>query len=111
MRVDSIHPNALGGTGQSAEKLPDSAEEAARQFERVLVKQLVSSMTKELFNESLAGDDAPSWMGAYGDMQRDSMTDILADHLVDSGALRLRDLLMRQWALNAASTDTQTENE
>lgn len=111
MRVDSIQPNASAGPGRSVDERPDSAEEAARQFERVLVKQLVSTMTNELFKESLAGDDAPSWMGAYGDIQRDSMTDILADHLVDSGALRLRDLLMRQWALNAAATDTQTENE
>src|SRR5690625_7234857 len=102
MRVDSIHPNALSGTGQSTEKLPDSAEEAARQFERVLVKQLVSSMTEELFNEALAGDDAPAWVGADGDMQRDSMTDILADNLVDSAALHQRDLIMRQVTRNAA---------
>jgi hypothetical protein len=31
-------------------------------------------------------------------MQRDILTDTLTDHLVDSRALQLRDLLLRQWA-------------
>lgn len=81
-------------------------EEAAIEFERILVKQFVDSMTENLFNDSLSGDDGPSWMSAYGDMQRDSLSDALTEHLVESGAMRLRDLLLRQWNHPAETPDS-----
>lgn len=87
-------------------------EEAAAEFERILVKQFVSTMTESLFNDSLAGDDGPSWMGAYGDMQRDALSDALTDHLVESGTMRLRDLLLRQWShREAAARAEELESE
>ena len=36
--------------------------------------------------------------GGQADMQRDILTDTLTDHLVESGALKLSDLLLRQWS-------------
>ncbi len=83
---------------RAAESTSEDREEAAAEFERILVKQFVNSMTENLFNASLAGDEGPSWMGAYGDMQRDALSDALTDHLVESGSMRLRDLLLRQWS-------------
>jgi flagellar protein FlgJ len=72
-------------------------EEAAKQFEEVLVKQFVRSMTDGLFDSSLAGEDAPGWTGAYADLQKDALTDQLAQHLIKSGTLRIEEMLLRQW--------------
>jgi len=79
---------------------PTSAEDArevAREFETVLVKQFVSELTKQMFNDSLAGDDGPGWMNSQKDQQRDQLTDMLTNHLVEAGAFKLDDLLLRQW--------------
>lgn len=96
-------PDALSAQSASASfsNAPDAAkprtkEEAAEQFEAIFVKQFVQTMTKGLFDSSLAGEGALS--GGQADMQRDILTDTLTDHLVESGALRLRDLLLRQWS-------------
>ncbi len=86
---------AMQADGQPAK--PNDAREAAQQFEKILVRQFVSEMTKNLFTEGLAGDDSPAWMGAYQDNQRDHLTDMLTDHLMESGAFKLEELLMRQW--------------
>lgn len=75
---------------------PRTEEEAARQFEAVLVRQFVQTMTKDLFDHSLGGEDALT--GGQADMQRDVLTDTLTEHLVESGAFRLSDLLLRQWS-------------
>ena len=85
---------ALGGVNPQQAR---TKEEAARQFEEILARQLVASMTQGLFKNSLAGDQAPGWVSSQQDTQRDMLTDTLADHLVDSGALRLSDLLLRKW--------------
>ena len=77
---------------------PESREEAARQFEEVLVRQFVEVMTKNLFKGGLSGDDGPGWMQGQQDMQRDMLTDMLTEHIAGSGALRLSDLLQRQWS-------------
>jgi Rod binding domain-containing protein len=76
---------------------PDEAREAAREFEAVLVRQFVSEMTKDIFSDSLAGEDGPGWMNSQKEQQRDQLTDMLTDHLVEAGAFKLDDLLLRQW--------------
>lgn len=76
---------------------PDEAREAAREFESVLVRQFVSEMTKDIFSDSLAGEDGPGWMNSQKEQQRDQLTDMLTDHLVEAGAFKLDDLLLRQW--------------
>lgn len=76
---------------------PSDAPEAAREFERILVRQLVRSMTDSLFKESLGGEGSPQWLEGYADAQREVLNDALARHLIDSGTLRLSDLMMRQW--------------
>ena len=71
---------------------PSTPEEAAEQFEAVLVRQFVATMTKGLFQSESSGAGT-----AQTDAQRDAMTTALTDELVESGALRFRDLLLRQW--------------
>lgn len=94
---------ALGGGDPQRAR---TKEEAARQFEEILARQLVASMTEGLFKSSLAGDQAPAWISSQQDTQRDMLTDTLASHLVDSGALRLSDLLIRKWNTGTEAPDT-----
>ncbi len=61
------------------------------------MRQFVTAMTDGLFKGSLSGDEGPGWMKGQQDAQRDVMTDVLTDHLVESGVLRISDLLLRQW--------------
>ena len=76
---------------------PSNPEEAARQFEAILVQQFVATMTDGLFEQTLAGEGAPGWMDSQNDTQRDTLTQILADHLTENGNLGIADRLMRQW--------------
>lgn len=84
------------GASPTADR-PKTPEEAAEQFEAVLVRQFVEAMTDGLF-ESASGS-APQ---AQIDAQRDALTTALTDELVESGTLRFRDLLMQQWGREGA---------
>lgn len=97
MRIDGVDiPNAAPGLPPEAKKAR-TPEEAAKQFEEVLIKQMVHTMTKELFDSKLTGDDAPQWMGAYSDMQSDILTEELARQLSESGRMGISELLIKQW--------------
>lgn len=80
---------ALTGGAPDKAKTP---EEAAKQFEAVLVRQFVDTMTESLFQSESGGA-----MKTQADAQRDALATALTDELVESGALRFRDLLLRQW--------------
>lgn len=89
-----------GPTGASAlldARRPHTPEEAARQFEELLLRQFVQVMTRNLFRESLTGDEAPGWLSTYRDTQRDALTNVLARHLAEQGRLGIAELLLRQW--------------
>ena len=79
---------APAGPGRDAR----SPEEAARQFESVLVRQFVEVMTKDLFDS-----EAEGMLIGQGDLQRDTLTDTLTDHLVESGTFGIADLMIAQW--------------
>ena len=96
-------------------RLPDDPVEAARQFEAVLVRQFVEVMTKDLFQ---GGEE--EMMTGQADLQRDTLTDTLTEHLVDAGTFGIADLLTAQWertgripgagdGLPAVSADRPTE--
>ena len=87
--VSSTSSAAAGGPERPAR----SPEEAARQFEAVLVRQFVEVMTKNLFD-----GEAEGMMTGQADLQRDTLTDVLTGHLVESGAFGIADLMERQWA-------------
>ena len=80
--------SATAAPGRPAE----SPEDAARQFEAVLVRQFVEVMTQDLFD----GDDEGGLTG-QADLQRDTLTDTLTDHLVESGTFGVADLMIAQW--------------
>ena len=92
-------PGSIQPTGGSDDFRRQAAtpEEAATQFEAILVRQFVAAMTDGLFKDSLAGEDGPGWMKGQQDAQRDVLTDVLTEHLVESRALRISDLLVRRW--------------
>jgi len=72
-------------------------EEAAAQFEEVLVKQFVQTMTKDLFKNSLSGENGPGWIESQSEMQSDVLADILIQRLVEDGTFNMRELLLQQW--------------
>ncbi|MFT4604729.1 MAG: hypothetical protein ACI9W4_001462 [Rhodothermales bacterium] len=103
MRVDSAHiasvaPTLPEGTaGPGGPQVPKDPAAAARQFEEVLVREFVRNMTKDLFTGGLGGKDSPGWVKAQGSAQSDALTDAVTKHLVDSGTLGIKDMLMRKW--------------
>ncbi|MEM1116225.1 MAG: peptidoglycan hydrolase [Bacteroidota bacterium] len=83
-------PAALTASGPSA---PSDPEAAAKQFESVLVRQFVEVMTKDLFD-----GEGEGMLTGQADLQRDTLTDALTEHLVEAGTLGVADLLLAQWA-------------
>lgn len=81
----------------SGERAPQNREEAARQFEEVLIRQMMQTMTRNLFDGSLTGEGGSSWSGAYGDLQSDVLATHLAKELSSSGKLGIAELLIKQW--------------
>lgn len=75
-----------------------NAQEAAKQFEKVLVQQFVQVMTEQMFKSNLAGEDGPGWMKSYGNQQQDTLTDILSEHLVERGTFNISSDILKQWA-------------
>ena len=101
MSPDSLNPAQRPSETSATDVRPGgrpatTPEAAAEQFEEVLVRQFVRTMTEHLFESSLSGEGG-GWMKGQADAQRDVLTDVLTEHLVESGALRLSDLLLRQW--------------
>ncbi len=86
-----------------------SVEETASQFEEVLARQFVQVMTKNLFEQNLAGEDGPGWMSGQADIQRDVLTDVLTKHLVEQGGLGLSEMLVRQWQTRNQEQDPPVE--
>ena len=88
MTVSPVSPP--GPAGQAPP--PDDPVAAARQFESVLVRQFVEVMTKDLFESQ-----QETMMTGQADLQRDTLTDTLTEHLVDAGTFGIADLLTAQW--------------
>jgi len=97
-------PTGVPGTGPKAH----TPEEAAQQFEEILIRQFTQTMTKGLFESSLAGEDGPGWMKGHQSQQQDILAGELAKHLMASGTLRLSELLLRQWNRNDVLPETDT---
>jgi flagellar protein FlgJ len=110
MTLDPIHSVPSPNPTTGPERRPTTPEEAAQQFEAVLIRQFVSVMTDTLFKDGLAGDDGPGWVKSQQHTQRDVLTDVLTEHLVESRSLRLADLLMRQWS-RGTDQPTPTDGE
>ena len=75
----------------------NNPEEAAKSFEKVLVQEFVNVMTEQMFKSNLSGEDGPGWMKAHSDNQRQILSDILTDHLVESGTFDISSIVLKQW--------------
>lgn len=72
-------------------------EEAAKQFEQILLKQFVREMTSELMQSPLSGEDGPGWMATQRGHQQDAFGDMLATQLAESESFNISKLLIDQW--------------
>ncbi len=77
-------------------KKPENLEEAAEQFEQVLVRQLVKTMTDDLFDSPLGGKNSGA-MQSQSRMQSDALTDTLTTELVKNDSFGLSEVLVRKW--------------
>ena len=102
-------PGPTGATALLGVRQPHTPEEAAQQFEEILLRQFVQVLTRNLFRESLTGNEAPGWLGSYRDTQRDVLTDVLARHLAEQGRLGIAELLLRQWRQAGSLSDNEPE--
>ncbi|GAB5519417.1 MAG: hypothetical protein RhofKO_16680 [Rhodothermales bacterium] len=111
LQSSSVAAQPQAQTGSPSNDRAQSLDEAAAQFEEVLVKQFVQTMTKDLFNNSLSGDNGPGWIESQSEMQSDVLADILTQRLVEDGTFNMRDLLLKQWnrqGYRAAAEPTST---
>jgi Rod binding domain-containing protein len=90
--ISSKHLTSFLGQSQQ----PQNLEEAAEQFEQVLVRQLVTTMTDDLFDSPLAGKQSGA-MQSQGRLQSDALTDTLTAELVKHDSFGLSELLMKKW--------------
>lgn len=110
--LSAAAPRSTPGGLPTPSERPDSPEEAAKAFEKVLVRRFVKTMTEKMFDSPLSGSDGPGWMNGQRDQQRDMLTDVLADHIVESDSLRIRDLLLRDWDIDPdAATESPSDDE
>lgn len=103
-------PGALvGGMGHGsavpARPSPADVQKAVRQFEAILVRQLLSPSIKPLMSgSSLGGGAAGSGGGVYGYM----LTDTLAGSIAAGGGLGLAPVLARQFSGPEADANLDT---
>ena len=70
----------------------ETPAEAAKQFEAVLVRQFVEVLTKDLFKSEQGG-----MLTGQADLQRDTITNVLTDTLVETGSFGVAEMLTAQW--------------
>lgn len=112
IRIQSVQatPNTTPRTQNT-----NSPENAAKSFEKVLVQQFVSVMTEQMFKSNLSGEEGPAWMKSQSDTQRQILTDVLTDHLVENGTFNISDIMLTQWQnkgfMPATEAQEQSTNE
>ncbi len=112
----SQHP-PLNRAGASHEPQSDpgaarrlkNPQEAAKEFEKVLVQQFVKVMTEQMFTSNLSGEDGPNWMKSYGDQQRDLLAGVLTDHLVENNTFDIASLVLDQWQQRGLAGSSEEE--
>ena len=92
---DPLSPLAAGPRAHASASTGGAAktpEAAAKQFEAVLVKQFVEVLTRGLFKSEDGG-----MLTGQADLQRDTITNVLTDTLVDSGSFGVATMMTAQW--------------
>ena len=90
------HAGASAGMQKQAQTI-EKPQEAAEQFEKLLLKQMVSVMTEDLMQTPLSGEKGPGWMNTQRSHHQSSFSDMLADELAKSSSFNLSEVLMRRW--------------
>ena len=93
VRAAELPLERLAGNAQVDEA--DKLAEATRQFEAVLLRQILSEAQKTAFASSA------NPQSVAGDIYKDMITDCLADSISRSGALGLADGLKHQFRKNS----------
>lgn len=93
---------AFGSAGAATKASPADVQKAARQFEAILVRQLLSPAIEPLMNGGALGGSQGAG-GQGGGVYGYFLTDTLAGSIASGGGLGLADVLTRQLA-PAAST-------
>ena len=96
-RQNASSTAAAPTTREGAGDTPSTPEEAARKFEKVLVRQFTKLMTNDMFTSSLAGEGGGNWMESQRDRQREHVTDMITEQLVESNSLGFSEKLMKKW--------------
>lgn len=99
-------PGESRGVGES--RPPETLEEAADKFEKVLVRQFVKVMTKDMFSGSLAGEGGGNWMKTQRDRQRGFVNDMVADRLAEADTLEVSKTLAREWGIETTSSNSSS---
>ena len=102
LRQEPLIANSNAGVQHTAKAPPDpesirSPEEAAQTFEKILVQQFVKVMTDQMFNTSLSGENGPGWMKSYNEQQRDVLSNVLTEHLVENETFDISSQILKQW--------------
>jgi Rod binding domain-containing protein len=82
----------------------DKVKEVSRQFESILLRQILTDAQKPLLNTSLGKS------GASGAMYQDLMTSQLADQISGQGGLGLSHVLQAQLGRELGVNHSQTED-
>lgn len=96
---------AASGRGVGEEDSPSTPQEAARKFEEVLVRQFTKVMTDDMFSSSLSGKGGGNWMESQRDRQREWMTDMITEQLVNSNSLGISETLTQKWGAASSTAE------
>jgi flagellar protein FlgJ len=103
--VESSPSSGASATGPGEGDAPNTPEEAARKFEEVLVRQFTKVMTDDMFSSSLSGKGGGNWMESQRDRQRDWMTDLITEQLVNSNSLGISETLTQKWGAAGSTAE------
>ena len=99
---------AAGATGTSAQPSPKQIQAAARQFEAIILRQLLTPAIEPLMSHGLGGDSAgKSSGGGGGGVYGYLITDVLANSLSQGGGLGLARILEKQLTPKGAVSAAQ----
>lgn len=106
--IQPLHPaaspvltNEVTARASQAET-PARRAEAARQFEAMLLRQILGEAQKPLFRSSLVKDSTAAAL------YRDQITTQLADAVTEGGGVGLARALLEQWQSTPASTERRS---
>jgi hypothetical protein len=108
-RAERTSPStADSSTTATDDNAPSTPREAARKFEKVLVRQFTKVMTEDMFTNSLAGKGGGNWMESQRDRQREHMTDMITEQLVESNSLGFKEKLMQKWKTTGEDAESNS---